>query len=108
MYAGLYAPNNQNKPFYTEFCKKTEELIRTHEVQEIYIGGDLNIELVQSTKRIPSKSEKEAVKILNKFMEQNRIRIVSNTTNHTWKNKYTQSKIDYILSNNPTQWKKQH
>ncbi len=104
LYSGIYGPNKNNHTFYTQYCRKTNELIEKYNVTECTIGGDLNIELKATAGRFITANETKAVKILQSFMSANNMTIVSNTKTHTWHNKKRQSTIDYIISNSPVQW----
>jgi hypothetical protein len=105
MIIGIYGPNKRQEVYYRQLTEKARRMIAQHNVKNVIIGGDFNVELIHTIGRRVTRYEKEAVSIIERFMREFDIQIISNTDSHTWSTRNNRSTIDYIISNVDSQWK---
>jgi hypothetical protein len=60
MFIGIYGPNKDNANFYKQLIDKAKDLIDTHSITSITLGGDLNVEIVKTVGRHAGRQEREA------------------------------------------------
>ncbi len=97
---GIYGPNHHHAGFYKEILNKADKLISEQDVDQVYVLGDLNINintLPKGKAGVVNKDKRMAVKIINKFFKLNKMHILSDHTQHTWQRQQSYSTLDFII-----------
>ena len=97
LYASLYAPNNgKNKEFYLAFFKQLNKISNQYNVDNVYISGDLNIDLTSSNTR----TDRKIVNAVKKELSKHKLKISTDKSKSviaTWNHGDKFSCIDYII-----------
>jgi exonuclease III len=99
MFVSIYSPNSgKNAEFYTSFFAKISVISNKYKVDNVYISGDFNLVLVESSgSRIQSSYEKKLCKIIMDEMSQLGLACINDFNKHTWNRGDKFSILDYIF-----------
>ncbi len=98
---GVYGPNHHHADFYRDTINKANKLVDEHNVDYVFLLGDLNIDIKAAQHRnkngVVNKDKRKAFSLINKFCKLNKMHTLSDHSQHTWHRQQSFSTIDFIL-----------
>jgi len=96
LFCCVYGPNNQHRTFYQALIETINNKVRNHQVNAIFILGDLNLNLNRNDRRIPA-DKRNATNDIRSLMYNESLTVLSDPSKHTWQRGNNHSTIDFII-----------
>lgn len=95
LFCSVYGPNQRHHAFFSRLTDHLSNLIATHQVNEVFILGDLNINYLKDNHHNADK--RNAAALIKDFIYTNRLATLSNFKSHTWQRGSNTSTLDFII-----------
>jgi len=95
LFCSVYGPKQRHQEFYARLTENINTLTLAHQVNEIFVQGDLNLNFHKNN--LNNVDKRNAATLIKTFIYTNRLATLSNVNTHTWQRRTNTSTLNFII-----------